>query len=347
MINAKKITVRASSEYDILIGNGILGKVGELISPIIPKCKIAIITDDIVEKLYANTVKASLITSGYEVCVFVIPNGEKSKNLYTYSNILQFLATNQLTRTDCVLALGGGVVGDISGFCASTYLRGLRYVQVPTTLLAQIDSSVGGKTAIDLPQGKNLVGAFCQPQMVVCDVDALSTLPENIYDDGMGEMVKYALLDKRVFDQLEKDSTDLNALVYLCVDYKRMIVEKDEFECGDRRLLNLGHTIAHALEKLSEYTISHGSAVAYGVKKIVECSLKNKLIDDKTCEKIFSVLDKFIKVIKVDFSSSEICSSCAFDKKRSGEDITLVMVYGIGDCRQVKIKLKDLEGYLV
>ena len=141
MINAKKITVRASSEYDILIGNGILGKVGELISPIIPKCKVAIITDDIVEKLYANTVKTSLITSGYEVCLFVIPNGEKSKNLYTYSNILQFLATNQLTRTDCVLALGGGVVGDISGFCASTYLRGVRYVQVPTTLLAQIDSS--------------------------------------------------------------------------------------------------------------------------------------------------------------------------------------------------------------
>ena len=346
MTSIKRLKVKASTEYEILIGNGLLSQVGKELLPLIPTCKIAIITDDIVNELYTKVVKESLISAGYEVCTFVIPNGEQSKNLYTYSNIMQFLATNQLTRTDCVLALGGGVVGDISGFCASTYLRGVKYVQVPTTLLAQIDSSVGGKTAIDLPQGKNLVGAFCQPQLVVCDIDVLKSLPNDVFDDGMGEMVKYALLDERVFNQLELDHLDLNTLVYLCVDYKKNIVERDEFESGDRKLLNLGHTIAHAIEKLSNYSISHGKAVAYGVRNIVECSLKNKLIANNTASKIFNLIDRFVKIEKIDYSLSQICECCANDKKRSGEYLTLIMVYGIGDCRQVKIKLNQLEGYL-
>ena len=192
--NIKKITVKASGEYQVIIGGGILQNVGEYVKQVIEPCSVAIITDDIVDKLYSTVVENSLTQSGYNVCKFVFQHGEQSKTLETYGQILNFLAQNALTRTDTVVALGGGVVGDMAGFAAATYLRGIRYVQIPTTLLAQIDSSVGGKTAVDLPSGKNLVGAFKQPSLVLCDTDALSTLPKEIFIDGMGETAKYALL---------------------------------------------------------------------------------------------------------------------------------------------------------
>ena len=236
----KKIRVKASSEYDVIIGHDLIKRAGDLIEGVIKPCKIAVITDDVVSALYFETLKNSLTQKGFVVIKYAFAHGEESKNLQTYGEILNFLAENQLTRTDAVVALGGGVVGDISGFVASTYLRGIKYIQIPTTLLAQIDSSVGGKTAIDLSCGKNLVGAFCQPQLVICDVNALSTLPKDIFICGMGETAKYALLDKKIFDLLSGEY-DILDLVYLCVDYKRKVVEKDEFECGERKLLNLGH----------------------------------------------------------------------------------------------------------
>ena len=262
--NIKKINVKTSTNYDVIIGKNILKDSGEIISSVLPKCKIALITDDIVDSLYADIVQTSLEKEGYQVEKFIFPNGEKSKNLFTFGEILNFLAENEFTRTDAVVALGGGVVGDMSGFAAATFLRGIKYVQIPTTLLAQIDSSVGGKTAIDLESGKNLVGAFCQPLVVICDVSIIDNLPLDTFIGGMGELAKYAVLDKKVFDELNKSNFDMEKLIYLSIDYKRMIVEQDEFEGGKRRLLNLGHTPAHGIERLSEYKIPHGRAVASG-----------------------------------------------------------------------------------
>lgn len=341
----KTIRVNASGEYDVIIGRDLLKRAGELIQNVITPCKIAIITDDTVNQLYADIVEKSLIEKGFSVVKYVFAHGEESKNLQTYTNILNFLAENELTRTDALVALGGGVTGDMAGFSASTYLRGIKYVQIPTTLLAQIDSSVGGKTAIDLPHGKNLVGAFCQPKLVICDVDTLSTLSNEIFVDGMGETVKYALLDKKVFDLVSGDY-DILDLIYFCVDYKRRVVEQDEFESGLRKLLNLGHTPAHGIERLSNYTIPHGKAVAMGLEIILRNSLKHGYIDNDDYAKMLNVIKKGVGEVACPYSVNEICSASLTDKKRSGDMITLVMVYGIEDCRLVKVNVNELWGYL-
>ncbi len=343
-----KIRVNASTSYDVVIGKNILNRSGEIISGVMDKCKLALITDDIVDGLYADTVQASLEKDGFSVVKFVFPNGEESKNLTTYSQIQNFLAESELSRTDAVVALGGGVVGDMAGFAAATYLRGISYVQIPTTLLAQIDSSVGGKTAIDLNMGKNLVGAFCQPKVVISDVGVLENLPFDTFVGGMGEMAKYAILDKKVFEQINMDASDLQRLVYLCVDYKRSVVEKDEFEGGLRKLLNLGHTPAHGIEKLSEYKIPHGRAVAMGLEIILSASLKQGFIDENTFEILKQTVQKCTKArsASVSFSIEDIARASLADKKRSGDSITLIMIFGVGDCRPVKINVNDLKEYL-
>ena len=341
----KTIKVNASKQYDVIIGRDLLKRSGEFIEKVIKPCKIAIITDDTVDKLYADVVEKSLEEKGFSVIKYVFAHGEESKNLKTYGEILNFLAENQLTRTDALVALGGGVTGDMAGFSASTYLRGIKYVQIPTTLLAQIDSSVGGKTAIDLPFGKNLVGAFCQPELVICDVNTISTLPKEIFICGMGETAKYALLDKKIFGLLSGEY-DILDLVYLCVDYKRKVVEEDEFEGGLRKLLNLGHTPAHGIESLSNYLLPHGNAVAMGLDIILKNSYKHGYIDASEYEKALNIVVKCVGEIDCPYDIKDICSASLNDKKRSGESITLVMVYGIGDCRLVKVKVSELWGYL-
>lgn len=340
------LKVKASDEYPVFIGKKILSRTGELISKSLSKCKICLITDDKVDALYSEQVINSLKAQGYAVVKYVFKNGEKSKNLSTYGKILNFLAENQLTRTDAIVALGGGVVGDMAGFVASTYLRGIKYVQIPTTLLAQIDSSVGGKTAIDLDGGKNLVGAFCQPIMVICDVDVLNTLPPQIFQDGMGEVAKYAILDKKIFNLLKDTTRSLIELIYMCIDYKRKIVEEDEFESGNRRLLNLGHTPAHGIEKLSKYRIPHGKAVVMGLDIILNSSLKNKLLSKQDYENIIKVISQHVKLEKSPYWIDDICRACLQDKKRSGDTIRLIMVYGIGDCRAVSVGINELKEYL-
>ena len=343
--NVKTIRVKASGEYDVIIGRGLIESVGELVKEVCSATKIALVTDDTVDALYSKAVESSLLSSGYKVVKFVFPHGEESKNLITYGNILNFLAENELTRTDALVALGGGVVGDMAGFAAATYLRGIKYIQIPTTLLAQIDSSVGGKTAIDLPYGKNLVGAFCQPIRVICDINALSTLPQDVFGDGMGETAKYALLDKKVFDPLKTDY-DMLDLVYLCVDYKRQVVEADEFEGGLRKLLNLGHTPAHGIERLSKYTVPHGKAVVMGLEIILNASLKHGLINANEFEEMKSVVKKCAPENVCPFDIKDICQASLTDKKRSGDNISLIMVHGVGDCRPVKIKISDMWEYL-
>ena len=345
IMQVKTVKVNASKSYDVLIGRNLIERAGELIEKVLPICTLALVTDDTVDALYSKTVTTALENAGYKVKKFVFCHGEESKNLTKYSEILNFLAQNELTRTDAVVALGGGVVGDMAGFAAATYLRGIKYIQIPTTLLAQIDSSVGGKTAIDLTHGKNLVGAFCQPSLVICDVNTLSTLPKEIYLDGMGEAVKYAFLDKKIYTLLQ-DEYDILDLVYLCVDYKRFVVENDEFEKGMRKLLNLGHTPAHGIEKLSSYTISHGRAVTLGLKIILKNSLKHGYIDKELFGNAIALIEKQVGKLECPYTIKEICSSSLNDKKRSGDYITLIMVYGVGDCRLVKIKVDELWGYL-
>lgn len=346
MSEIKTVKVNASGQYEVIIGSGLLEKSGEIINGVIPVCKIALITDDIVDGLYSKIVTNSLEKAGYSVVKFVFNHGEESKNLTTYGQILSFLAKNQLTRTDAIVALGGGVVGDMAGFAAATYLRGIKYAQIPTTLLAQVDSSVGGKTAVDLPEGKNLVGAFYQPKVVICDATALKTLPESVYKEGMGEVTKYAVLDEKVFAYLNGENDDIKELVYLCVDYKRRIVEEDEFEGGKRKLLNLGHTPAHGIELLSNYAVPHGNAVTQGLTVILNASFKHGLIDKETLLKANEVIKKCVGETPLSYDLKEICVAALNDKKRSGDYINVVMVYGIGDCRAVKIKVDELWGYL-
>lgn len=348
-INQRVVKVKASKEYDVIIEKGLIDKAGEIFKERFAPCKIAVITDDVVDGLYAGKLINSLNDAGFSTVKMVFKNGEESKNIKTYFEIVSFLAKNQLSRTDMVVALGGGVVGDITGFSASTYLRGIKYVQIPTTLLSQIDSSVGGKTAIDLKEGKNLVGAFCQPELVLCDINALSTLPEKIYIDGLGEGVKYALLDKKVFDLIKDGDFDLSEFVYLCVDYKRKIVEQDEFESGNRKLLNLGHTLAHGIEKLSSYTISHGNAVAMGLWHVLNASKKRGYISQSEYNETLSVMENTLKC-KLDggqYSLDKILDCAVFDKKRTGENISVVMVKGVGNCVVEKVKLTDLKEYFL
>lgn len=342
----RKIRVSASGEYDVLIGRNLIENAGEYVKDTVGNAKIALVTDDTVDALYADAVVNSIKDSGLKVVKFVFLHGEESKNLNTYGQILNFLADNQLTRTDALVALGGGVVGDMAGFAAATYLRGIKYIQIPTTLLSQIDSSVGGKTAIDLPSGKNLVGAFKQPSLVLCDTDTLKTLPKETFIDGMGEAAKYALLDKKVFDLLSSEKFDIEDLVYLSVDYKRMVVETDEFESGMRKLLNLGHTPAHGIENLSEYKIAHGRAVAMGLDIILKASLKNGYIDGDAFNKMKVVVEKCVGDNPYPFDIVDIADRALVDKKRNGDYITLIAVYGVGDCRPVKIPVTEIKEFL-
>ena len=345
----KKITVNASKSYDILIGKGLLASASDIFKERFSGKKIAIITDDKVDNLYGEKVLNSLKEKGFAVSKFAFPNGEKSKNIETYAQILSFLAKQEISRTDLIVALGGGVVGDIAGFSASTFNRGVPYVQIPTTLLAQIDSSVGGKTAIDLEEGKNLVGAFYQPSLVLCDIDTLSTLSQEEFNCGMGEGAKYAILDKNIFE-LVNGEYDLTDLVYLCIDYKRKIVEQDEFEKGNRKLLNLGHTLAHGIEKLSGYTILHGSAVAMGLKLILLASKKHGFIDQTTLEKCIATIKKCVgekNNIDCEYDIRDLLKVALLDKKRDGTFINLVMVRGIEDCTFERVEVDKLTEYFL
>ncbi len=342
-----KVTVKCKKSYEVIIGKNLLEKTGECLYNLVKGTKVAIITDDIVDKLYRPIVENSLKNSGFKVSTFVFPNGEKSKNIKTFAEILSFLAKNELTRTDCIVALGGGVVGDIAGFSASAYLRGIKYIQIPTTLLAQIDSSVGGKTAIDIPEGKNLVGAFYQPSLVLADIETLKTLPEQIYLDGMGEGVKYAILDKKVYQILQNPRYSRIDFVTACVRYKANIVKKDEFEKNIRKYLNLGHTIAHGIEVLSDFSISHGKAVAMGIEIIVKTSFNKGYIDEKTLNKILALLQDKIGDTTCPYQIEDVLKIALVDKKRKGSTITLVMVNGIGKVLLEKVDISSLTEYFL
>ncbi len=331
----KKLTVHVNSEYDILIEKGLLDKSGEIIKTVLKGKKICLISDTNVNILYGDKVKVLLVAEGYDVYTYIFKAGEASKNTATVIDMVEFMAENGLTREDGVVALGGGVCGDMAGFAAAIYLRGIQFVQIPTTLLSQVDSSVGGKTAVDLPQGKNLCGSFHQPSLVIIDSNVLDTLPAHFFSDGMGEVIKYGCIKSdKLFDKLAEEDIreSIDDVIYDCLDIKRQVVENDEKEHGERALLNFGHTCGHAIEKLWNFeTVSHGEAVGIGMVMISRVGESMGITESGTAEKIISVLEKYNLKTEDTHSVAEIVSAMRADKKRTGKGIKFVMLNKIGD----------------
>lgn len=345
----KTIHVAAEKPYDVLLKEGILEEAGKYIKPFCISGYAAIITDDTVNDLYGATLEAALEKEGIRTVKFVIPHGESSKNAESYVAILEFLAENHLTRQDILLALGGGVVGDLAGFAAATYLRGIPYIQLPTTLLAMVDSSVGGKTAIDLTAGKNLAGAFYQPSIVLCDPALLSTLPEQWMEDGMAEVIKYGILGSAsLFSTLKEQGGDFDktAVIGECIAKKSEIVHQDERDTGVRQLLNLGHTIGHAIEKNSGYGISHGRAVATGMVLMAKCSAKAGLCSEQLTEEIKGVCRMFGLPVETSYTAEALHDVILSDKKRMGDTVTLVVPTAIGTCRLHPMPVAELLPFL-
>ena len=331
----KTIHVTASKEYDVKIGAGLLRTLGTEVAAVCKTGTAAIISDSNVWPLYGEIAAKSLANAGFRAVHYVFPAGEASKNGSTYLSVLNFLAENHVTRSDCVIALGGGVVGDMTGFVAATFLRGIAYIQVPTTLLAAVDSSVGGKTAIDLDAGKNLAGAFYQPRLVLCDTEALNTLPIDIFRDGCAEVIKYGVLyDSTLFSELCQTGLDFDreSVIARCVQLKRDVVAQDEFDTGARQKLNLGHTIGHGIEAQSNFTVSHGQAVAIGMAIVSKAAAKYGICSTETQVQIQSAIEKFGLPCTTDCSSEELFTCALSDKKRTGSIVTLVVPERIGSC---------------
>ena len=341
----KTISVNASKSYNILIGAGILDEAGSLIRKTTGGQLAAVVADDNVAALYGERLSDTLMQNGYRVARYVFPHGESSKNAGTFLSVLNFLAEASFSRTDVVIALGGGVAGDIAGFAASCYMRGINFVQIPATLLAMVDSSVGGKTAINLAAGKNLAGAFYQPNLVICDTALLSTLPPEVYRDGCAEIIKYGVLaDRALFESLETliDGQYEN-IIARCVEIKRDIVTEDECENGVRKLLNFGHTVGHAIELLSGYAVSHGHAVAAGMAVVTRAAVRMGICEPRCLQELIPMLRRYELPENTPYKADELARACLSDKKRDGGSITMVFPAEIGRCVLRGVPVGELE----
>ncbi len=335
-------------EYDILIEKKLIESVGAIIGERFSPSKIVVVTDDNVNALYGDKVKTSLEKAGFNVKLVSLTPGEQTKSLeqlsYLYSEALSF----SITRKDMIIALGGGVIGDLTGLMAATLLRGIPFVQIPTTLLAQVDSSVGGKVAIDVKEGKNLVGAFYQPKLVIIDTDVLNSLSDRVFFDGLAEVIKYGLIaDKELFELLNNCSSraelmqSIDDVVHNCCDIKRKVVEEDEHDTGLRMILNFGHTLGHVAEKEYNYeAYTHGQAVGFGMYLISLIGEKQGLMPAKTAEKIKDVLKKFDLPYEISLKNP-IADTLGLDKKNEGKDINIVLLKEIGKAKVHKMPLDE------
>ena len=341
------IEVKASQSYKVHIGRGLLGRCGDMTAEVINPCRIAIVSDDNVFPLYGETVKSSLESAGFTVSCYVFPHGEQSKSHDNLLKLYGFLAEESFTRSDCIAALGGGVTGDLAGFAAASYLRGIDYVQIPTSLLAQVDSSVGGKTAVDIPAGKNLVGAFKQPRLVLADIDTLGTLPDEFFHDGMGEVVKYGMIwSEKLFELLESGDvkSHLEDIVSSCVDIKCEVVETDEFDKGLRMILNFGHTLGHSIEKTQNFCgLSHGMAVAVGMYMITKAAEKNGIIAEPISDRLRRCLETNHLPWSVDIPAETLFANSVNDKKRFSDDINIIICKTIGKAEIVKMPVTEYK----
>ena len=345
----RSIRVTASRSYDVVVAPGLLEECGERISRVIAPCTAAVLTDTNVSPLYASRVQKSLGDAGFRVVTHVFPAGESSKTLAVWGEVISFLSRSGLGRGDIVVALGGGVVGDLGGFAAAAYQRGIRFVQLPTTLLSAVDSSVGGKTAVDLPEGKNLVGSFHQPSLVLCDTDTLSTLPPVQYRSGCAEAIKCAALSSpELFGRMETTpiSAMLEDTIAGCVEFKRDIVAADEFDTGARACLNLGHTVGHAVETCSGFSLTHGEAVAIGLAVIARASARRGICAPSAAERIVSLLEKTGLPVTTDLPVDTLYTAALADKKRQGGSIRLVLPEDIGKWRLETVPTADLPGWM-
>lgn len=345
----EKIIVNASKSYNIFIGKNIIENLKVELTKY-QNVKFLIITDDNVWNIYKDFIDKFFVDFDFDV--FVIENGEKSKSLEVYAKIVEFMQDKYYSREDKIIAFGGGVVGDLSGFIASTYMRGMDYIQVPTTLLACVDSSVGGKTAINFSNTKNILGAFKQPELVFCELNFLNTLNDNVFDEGIAEIIKYAilfdldLLNSLSNEKLEKNDKRLAQIVKKSIEYKALIVENDEFDSGERKKLNLGHTVAHAIEKISDNKISHGFAVGVGLHFIAKLSNKLGYLTDKNMKLIEKTLLTNCFNININFSSKEIYLESINDKKRYSNFIEIILIEDIERCIIKKATLEEWKNYI-
>ncbi len=343
------IKVKASRDYDVIIGANILHTLADHLKSLTKAKKICLVSDSNVFPLYGKNICQNLHAEGFDICQFVFPAGENSKNGDTYLSLLNFMAAQHITRTDCIIALGGGVVGDLAGFAAATYLRGIPFVQVPTSLLAMVDSSVGGKTAIDLPAGKNLCGAFYQPCLVLCDTGTLNTLPIDVFRDGCAEVIKYGILfDAELFRHLMDHGMDFDrqSVISRCVELKRDVVAEDEFDTGLRMKLNLGHTIGHGIEAGSNFSITHGKAVAAGMAIIARSAGQMGLCDAETVFEVLDMLRLFQLPTKTDMTAEQLFTAALSDKKRAGGTVNLIIPRKIGQCDIVPTPTENLQSLI-
>lgn len=348
------IHIAASREYDVLIGHGLLDELGTLAAGAVDAKTAAIVSDDSVFALYGKRAAAALERAGLRVVSFVFPHGESSKNLTVYGQVLNFLCENRISRTDVVVALGGGVVGDLAGFAAATILRGVDFVQIPTTLLAQVDSSVGGKVAVDLKAGKNLAGAFWQPRLVLMDPSVLGTLEDHAFSDGMAEVIKYGcIFDADFYSFLEQRPSrdqvmaEIEHVLYTCCDLKRRVVLEDERDTGARMLLNFGHTLGHAYELAGRYeTWTHGQAVAAGMVKAARLGTALGVTPEGTAERIGVLLGCFGLPLEIPCTAEEYAAAVGLDKKGAGRDISVILLEEIGRAAARKMPKAELLALL-
>lgn len=341
----KKFVVSTARPYEIIIEQNIIKNAGAYIKECLPPCHLCIVTDSTVNGLYAQVVMTSLMENGYRTSKIVFPAGEHSKNLTTYTNILEALADEGLNRGDGIVALGGGVVGDLAAFAASTYMRGIAYVQIPTTYMSALDSSIGGKTSVNLQAGKNLAGAFWQPSMVLCDCKTFDSLPPARLMDGAAEAVKSAVISEAsLFPHIM--TNDFEYVIERCISIKKSIVEADERDMGLRQLLSFGHTLAHGIEKLSSYYISHGQAVAMGMIIEARGAYKMGLTDTDISTPLEVIFTGLGFDLTCYYSADELYRFALMDKKISGDKITMIVPESLGKCRLQKISLSELKTFI-
>lgn len=342
--------------YKIQIDNQGLEQVGDWAKSVWKPQKIAVITDETVDGLYGKLVMDSLKEAGFEAIKKVVPVGETSKSLQMASDCYDFLADNQMTRSDGVLALGGGVIGDLAGYVAATYMRGIHFLQVPTTLLAQVDSSIGGKTAVNTSKAKNLVGAFWQPDAVLIDIQTLNTLEPRRIREGIGEIIKYgAIADKQLWNLLAGFETEQDLLkdaaevILACLKIKKKVVEEDELDNGIRLILNFGHTIGHAVENTIGYGIvTHGEGVAIGMIQISQVAEEKGLTPKGTTEELRKMSKKFGLPTSHDpWDAEALYHALTHDKKTRGGNIKIILLEEIGKAKICSIPIEEMKDYLI
>ncbi len=341
------VEINTNHKYEVIIEKGGIASLGNLILQLKGKKKILVVTDDNVEKLWLEKVLLALKNSSFETFSCVLKNGEENKTPSQFLKVISMLEKNKFCRDDIVVAVGGGIVTDIAGFASATYMRGIDYVSVPTTLLAMVDASVGGKTGVDLPTGKNLLGAFHQPSLVLCDTLTLSTLKDVDWKNGIAEGIKYAVLNGGELETILTkglDESNIERFVELCVIAKKQIVEKDECENGQRKLLNLGHTFGHAIEQLSNFQIPHGLAVAKGMNLIANFAVNEDKLSKAEMQKLMKMFEKYHFDLKVESSVTKIVEAVKMDKKSDSQgEVSLIVPHAFGNCKIEKIKIEDLK----